>query len=237
MIPMIGYLRVSTDRQADSGLGLDAQRTRIQDHGDRHGWSLTWMVDDGYSAASLDRPALREALALLAARTHAGLAAAKLDRLSRSVVDFADTLATAKKQGWSVVLLDLGVDTSTPNGKLVAGLMAQIAEWEREIIAQRTREALAAARANGVRLGRPRQYPADVVALVAALVGVEGLSHRLAAAELSRRAVPTVGGGPWRHSTVRRLLTSHAIDLATAAARDASQSRSAARSRSTTRKG
>lgn len=232
MIPMIGYLRCSTDEQARSGLGLDAQRETLTTAGQARGWDLHWIADEGYSAGSLDRPGVTEAFALLRAHAYEGLAVARLDRLSRSMLDFATIMERSRSEGWALVTIDLGVDTSTPSGRLLANVFAAFAEFERELIRQRTREALAAARANGVRLGRPRQYPADVVALVADLVGVEGLSHRRAAAELSRRAVPTVGGGPWRHSTVRRLLRSHAIDLATAAARETSQSRSATRSRS-----
>ncbi len=218
---MIGYLRVSTDRQADSGLGLDAQRARLQAEADRRDWEITWAVDDGYSAASLDRPALREALRSLHARTHAGIAVAKLDRLSRSIIDFADLLAMAKRQRWSVVLLDLGVDTATPNGKLVASLVTVIAEWEREIIGLRTSEALQALKRQGVRLGRPRQYSADLVALVADLSHEHGLSHRAIARHLTEAGTPTVGGAPWHPGTVRRLLRGHALDLAAAAALEA----------------
>lgn len=205
------YLRVSTDGQADSGLGLDAQRARITAEAKHRGWEVEWFVDEGYSAKSLDRPALTAALAALAAHDLDGLVVAKLDRLSRSVVDFSNTLTTAKKQGWSVVLLDLGVDTGTPNGKLVAGLMAQIAEWEREVIGQRTREALAAAKARGQRLGRPRETPDAVVAQVLTL-HKGGLTAGQIAKHLSATAVPTTRGGEWRASTVRRLIRGAALD-------------------------
>lgn len=210
---VIGYLRVSTDEQAASGLGLEAQRARITAEATHKGWTVRWLVDDGYSAKSLDRPAMAEALRLLAAGEADALVVAKLDRLSRSVVDFSNTLATAKKQRWAVVLLDLGVDTSTPNGKLVAGLMAQIAEWERDIIAQRTKEALAAAKARGARLGRPRETPDAVVAQVVDLHS-EGLSLRAIARTLTDSAVPTTrGAAEWRASSVRRVLNGHRLDL------------------------
>src|SRR3954464_6712026 len=114
---VIGYLRVSTAQQARSGLGLDAQRQRITDEAKRRGWQVTWAVDDGYSGASLARPALANALDALAKKEAAGIVVARLDRLSRSAQDFANTMATAKRQGWAVVALDLGVDTTTPSGK------------------------------------------------------------------------------------------------------------------------
>lgn len=205
------YLRVSTDQQADSGLGLGAQRARIAAEAKHRDWEVVWFLDEGYSAKNLDRPALTDALAALAAHDLDGLVVAKLDRLSRSVVDFSNTLSTAKKQGWSLVLLDLGVDTSTPNGKLVAGLMSQISEWEREVIGQRTREALAAAKARGQRLGRPRATPDAVVARVVALSA--DLSPSQVARTLTAEAVPTTrGAAEWRPSTIRRILRGHALD-------------------------
>ncbi len=154
-----------------------------------------------------------EALRSLAAHEADALVVAKLDRFSRSVVDFSQTLTLAKRQGWAVVLLDLGVDTSTPNGKLVAGLTAQIAEWERDIIAQRTREALAAAKARGQRLGRPRATPDEVVAQVVGLYET-GMSLRSIARSLTDSSVPTTrGAAEWRASSVRRVLSGHRLDL------------------------
>jgi DNA invertase Pin-like site-specific DNA recombinase len=213
-----GYLRVSTDQQADSGLGLAAQRARITSEAKHRGWEVVWFVDDGYSAKDLNRPALTDALAALAAHDLDGLVVAKLDRLSRSVVDFSNTLNRAKKQKWAVVLLDLGVDTSTPNGKLVAGLMAQIAEWEREVIGQRTREALAAAKARGQRLGRPRATPDHVVARVVDL-RASGLTASAIARALTDEGIPTTRGAvAWGPSSVRRLLKGHQLDQLSAEA-------------------
>ena len=210
---VIGYLRVSTDEQATSGLGLEAQRSRIAAEAAHKGWNIRWLADEGFSAKNLHRPAMREALCLLSAHEADALVVAKLDRLSRSVVDFSNTLSTAKREGWSVVLLDLAVDTSTPNGKLVAGLMAQIAEWERDIIAQRTREALAAAKARGARLGRPRATPDDVVIQVLDLHSA-GLSLRAIARSLTDSNVPTTrGAAQWRPSSVQRVLNGYRLDL------------------------
>lgn len=209
---VIGYVRVSTQDQADSGLGMAAQKARITAEAKVRGWEVTWLVDDGYSAKNLDRPAMQQALGMLAKGEADALVVAKLDRLSRSVVDFAQTLALATKQGWAVVLLDLAVDTSTPNGKLVAGLMSTIAEWERDIIAQRTRDALQAAKARGQRLGRPRETPDAVVAQVLTLAD-SGLSPHHIAQALTADGVPTTrGAAQWRASTVRRLIRGHALD-------------------------
>ena len=202
---VIGYLRVSTREQADSGLGLDAQRRTITDEADRRGWEVEWLVDDGRSGRNLNRPALMEALALLKRAEAEALVVAKLDRLSRSVPDFAAVLATAGKQRWAVVALDLGVDTTTPAGELVAGVMMVIAQWERRIIGVRTREAMAEAKANGARFGRIRQIqPATVARILHERA--EGHSFNAIAARLDADNIPTPGGGlHWYGSTVTRL--------------------------------
>ncbi len=209
---IIGYLRVSTQEQADSGLGLAAQLTALTAEAERRGWDLTLITDEGFSAASLDRPGIRKALAMLAKGEADGLAVARLDRLSRSVLDFANTVALSNKQGWSLALLDLGVDTATPNGKLVAGLMAQIAEWEREIIAARTRLALAEARARGTRLGRPRRIDPPLLARIVNLQA-SGQSHRAIAATLTAEGVTTPTGlTRWHHGSIAGYLTSAVLD-------------------------
>jgi hypothetical protein len=115
------------------------------------------------SGKNADRPGLSAALSALSIGLVTGLVTAKLDRLTRSVQDFGHLLTVAKAEGWALVLLDLGVDTSTPNGKLVANVVASMAEWERDIISARTKEGLAAKRAAGVTLGRRSGVPADVL--------------------------------------------------------------------------
>src|SRR4051812_5678544 len=77
----------------------------------------------------------------------------KLDRLSRSVVDFAGLLTDARKRGFNIAALDLGLDLSTPQGERVANVIASVAQWEPRIVGERTREDLAIKRAQGVRLG------------------------------------------------------------------------------------
>lgn len=99
MTIMIGYLRVSTEEQASSGLGMEAQRDTIQRYADAHGWEVVWYVDEGLSAKSLARPQLQAALTRLHVtpkrRDVDGIVVAKLDRLSRSVHDFSGILKRA----------------------------------------------------------------------------------------------------------------------------------------------
>src|SRR3954469_2131644 len=111
---MIGYCRVSTDEQALSGLGLADQEKRIREMAKPHGWRIVQMIrDEGLSAGTLDRAGLYRALGQLAAGRADGLVVAKLDRLTRSTVDFGLLLEWFKDSGRTLILLDLGVDTST----------------------------------------------------------------------------------------------------------------------------
>lgn len=153
---VLAYLRVSTDEQGRSGLGLDAQRTAIEDAAKGKRWNVArWIEDRGESGKSLERPGIQEALALMEDSGPDVLVAAKLDRLSRSAIDFMTLVKRAREHGWALVVLDLGVDMTTPVGKFVAGVMAQVAELERDMIRERTRAALEAAQQRGTHVGRP----------------------------------------------------------------------------------
>lgn len=210
MTTMIGYLRVSTEEQASSGLGLEAQRDTIQRYAEQHGWEIVWYVDEGKSAKNMDRPELQAALARLHApikgkykRDVDGLVVAKLDRLSRSVPDFAGVLELARARKWSLVAIDLGVDTSTPTGELIANVMMSVAQWERRIIGERTSAALQIAKRNGVKLGRPAALPTESAERLLAL-RAEGLPFTQIAATLNAEGVPAALGGVWHTSTVAK---------------------------------
>lgn len=209
----IGYTRVSTSEQADSGAGLDAQRHTIEREAVRRGWDLISLeIDAGASGKSLDgRPALDAALAAVEGGDADVLVVAKLDRLSRSVADFAALLDRAQQHGWGLVALDLGVDTTTPAGELVANVMAAVSQWERRVIGVRTREGLAARRAAGVRLGRPSVLPASVVARIVA-ERTRGATLRVIADALTADGVPTARGtsSSWGTSSVAAVLRSGA---------------------------
>ncbi len=209
---VLGYLRVSTEEQARSGLGLEAQRERITQEADRRGWSVTWITDDGYTAATLDRPGITAALAQLRSGDATTLVVAKLDRLSRSLLDFAGLMERAQKEKWNVVCLDLGIDLSTPQGQLMANVMASFAAYERELIRQRTRDALQALKMRGARLGRPVVVPAHVRQLVGRWRAA-GATWQGCAQALNAAGVPTAhGGARWYASTTRGVLESARLD-------------------------
>ena len=158
------------------------------------------------SGRSLNREGLQEALALVESEEAEALVVAKLDRLSRSLVDFAGIMARSRKKGWGLVGLDLGVDTTTPAGELMANVMASVAQWERRIIGQRTKDALAVKKAEGARLGRPTTLPAHVVRRIERLRD-DGLTLRAIVDRLNADCVPTAHGGrEWYPTTVRKVL-------------------------------
>lgn len=205
---VIGYLRVSTEEQARSGLGMEAQRERIQSEAERRSWQVEWIEDDGYTAATLDRPGISSALLTLRTGAADALVVAKLDRLSRSLLDFAGLMERAKRERWNLVCLDLGIDLSTPQGQLMANVMASFAAYERELIRQRTRDALQALRSRGVRLGRPRAVT-DAIAHRIRAWRTAGATLAAIADALNESNVPTAHGGErWRPSTIRGVLRS-----------------------------
>lgn len=208
----IGYLRVSTDEQGDSGLGLDAQRTTITDDAGRRGWAIRWATDIASGGTTTGRPELAAALDALDRGDAQVLVVAKLDRLARSVLDFAEIMARAGRNGWAIVCLDIAVDTTTPAGEMLANVTAAFAQYERRLISERTKAALARKRAQGARLGRPVALPAQVRAQIATRRS-EGATLRQIATELNDAGTPTAqGGARWYPATIARVLDSIALD-------------------------
>lgn len=203
---VLAYVRVSTDEQADSGAGLEAQRTAITAEAVRRGWldRLVWIEDAGVSAATLDRPGIREALSLLDSGQASVLVAAKIDRLSRSILDFASLTDRAEKDGWSLVALDAGLDMTTAAGKMMAGVLSVFAAYERDLIAERTRKALATRKAQGRAVSGPG-LSTDVRSRLAVMRS-EGLTYTAIADRLNTEGVPTARRGRWYPSTVYNAL-------------------------------
>ena len=180
------------------------------------------VIDDvGRSGKDLRRPGVQAALGVLERGEADALVVAKLDRLSRSMLDFAAVMQKAQKQGWALVALDCAVDTTTPAGEAMANVLATFAQFERRLIAERTREALAATRAQGVRLGRRSTLPPAVRRRIQQ-ARAEGLSLPKIAEQLNAEGVPTgQGGRRWYPSSVRPVLVSagQATPLLTASRR------------------
>jgi DNA invertase Pin-like site-specific DNA recombinase len=205
---MLPYVRVSTDDQAAYGYGLAAQEATLREAFKRRGWTFGELYrDEGITGTTLDRPALLAALELIASGKADGLVVAKLDRLSRSVVDFGMLLEWFTAAGAALVILDFDIDTTTPGGQLVAAVMAAVAAWEAQTISLRTREAKAAARAQGKPTGPPSVV--DRPELAARIRGLrdEGLSMQAICDALNAEGVPTArGASVWRKSAVQSIL-------------------------------
>jgi DNA invertase Pin-like site-specific DNA recombinase len=215
----IAYYRVSTDRQGRSGLGLEAQREAVRIYLSHRGAGLIEEVTEVESGKRADRPKLADALRLC--RLHnATLIIAKLDRLARNVAFVSGLM----ESGVEFVAVDF-----PQANRLTVHILAAVAEHEAAMISQRTRDALAAAKARGVKLGgdparfaavrhlgnpasaisratRANRRAADIGPLARDLLA-SGLSLRQIAAELDRRAVRTPrGAGGWSATQVRRML-------------------------------
>jgi DNA invertase Pin-like site-specific DNA recombinase len=205
---VVGYVRVSTDEQAVSGLGLAAQRAAIEAECARRGWGLVAIHEDALSGKSLDRPGMAAALAAVESGAASAIVVAKLDRLSRSLSDFAGLMVRARAGRWNLVAVDLGIDLATAAGEFMANVMASAAQWERRIIGQRTKDALAVKRAQGARLGRPQMVPADLVARLRT-AHEAGSGWSALARQFNAEGVPTAhGGSRWYPSTVRAVVMS-----------------------------
>ncbi|WP_167647203.1 recombinase family protein [Mameliella alba] len=217
---IIAYERVSTARQGRSGLGLEAQRSAIEAFAASRSAGVLARFTEVESGKRNTRPELDKALNL-ARLTGATLVIAKLDRLSRD----AAFLLTLQASGVSFLACDM-----PEANDLTVGIMALVAQQERETISRRTKEALAAAKARGVKLGNPngaaalRRAGRDGVALRATVtknantfaedlrevveaIQSEGYTTlRAMADQLNARGIRTRRGGRWHVSTVRNLL-------------------------------
>lgn len=203
---VVGYVRVSTEGQGDSGAGLAAQQRSIKDEVKRRGWRLTGSFQDIASGKTLARrPQLDRAIQTVRDGPADTIIVSKLDRLSRSVVDFGALMEQARAQGWSLVVIDLGIDLSTPAGEMVATIMATLAQWERRMISDRTRDALATRKADGIRLGRPTGLSPEVETMLATM-RAQGMGYHRIAATMAAMGIPTAQGGQWHASSVRGII-------------------------------
>jgi len=204
---VIAYLRVSTDEQGATGVGLEAQRRAIEAECQRRPWTLVRVEQDVLSGRTLQRPGLQAAIAAIERGEASALVVAKLDRLSRSLLDFAALMERSLRNRWALVALDLGVDTTTPSGEAMAGVLAVFAQFERRMIGQRTREAMAVKRANGIHVGRPSSIPSSVEARIRAMRHDERLTLQAICDRLNDDGTPTPRGGRvWRPSSIAAAL-------------------------------
>ncbi|KQP69935.1 resolvase [Methylobacterium sp. Leaf111] len=213
----ISYLRVSTAKQGASGLGLEAQRAAVADYLNGGRWTLVTEVVEVESGKRNDRPKLIEALRLC--RLHnATLVIAKLDRLSRDAAFLLNLQASNVRF--------VAADMPEAN-EMVVGIMAVVAQAERKMISARTKAALQAAKARGVKLGGDRgvtppagasarggaatkakavSRASDVAPVIEEVRAAGAVSLREIAAGLNARGIPTARGSEWSAVQVKRAL-------------------------------
>ncbi len=223
----IGYVRVSTQEQATDGVSLGAQRDRLRTYCKLNAIKLIDIkADEGYSGSTLDRPGLQAALHMLRRGRANTLLVAKLDRLSRSLRDVCTLVEELFSEERNHLLSLCGmVNTHSAAGRMVLMNLANYCQFEREMISERTRDALQHMKAQGIRLG-PAHYgyalgdqldeqgrrvlvPVDSEqAVIAKMVALrnEGLSFSQVVQRLNDEQVPARRGGLWRVNGVRNAL-------------------------------
>src|ERR1700676_1121956 len=150
----VGYVRVSTDKQAERGISLEAQEAKFRAMATVQGAELIdVIVDGGESAKSLNRPGLQRLMALVNSGKVQAVIVAKLDRLTRSVKDLCGLLELFEKRKVALISVTEALDTGSAAGRLVITIMAAVSQWEREAIGERTRDALRHKRRQGQRVG------------------------------------------------------------------------------------
>lgn len=210
---LIAYRRVSTETQHASGLGLEAQTAAVERYASEHGHTIAQWHEDVASGAKADRQGFQLAMTALHAREADGLIVAKLDRMSRSSTQVLQILDAAKREGWALIMLDLGIDTSTPTGRYAATILGAGAQLERDMASVRTREACEARRIRlGGKLPGTRPSVPETVRVRVYELRDEGRTLKEIANLLTVEGARTAQGGQWHPSTVK-----HLLDKATAA--------------------
>ena len=208
---VIGYIRVSTQEQATSGVSLEAQKEKLRAYAGLYDLEIIEIIEDaGHSAKNLNRPGIQRALEMLQAGEAQGLLIAKLDRLTRSVADM-DALIRQYfgENGNSLFSVADQVDTRTAAGRLVLNVLMSVAQWERETIGERTREALAYKKHKGEKLGAPAL--GETTEEIETLLYIKelrekGLTLRAIAQRLKNEGIMTKRGGKWGPQTVNDCL-------------------------------
>lgn len=213
----VSYLRVSTDAQGRSGLGLEAQRLAVASYAEKSGLSLVAEFLEVESGKVDNRPQLNSAIRHCRRHGHT-LVVAKLDRLSRNATFLLSFDDMIKRAG-----IELHVCDQPHLDRFMLGIHALVAERERALISERTKAALTAAKARGVRLGtrdgvrlsiagqvarrqKAMEHARNVQPVIKQIVEAGVRSYRAIAEALNARGVPAPRGGDWHAASVRRLM-------------------------------
>lgn len=218
----VAYVRVSTEKQADRGVSLEAQQAKIRAYAELYGLELVdVIVDAGVSAKSLGRPGLSRALGMLQAGDASALLVVKLDRLTRSVRDLGTLVEDyfASPEGPALLSVSEQIDTRTAAGRLVLNVLGAVSQWEREAIGERTSAAMqhmarqgeytGGAAPFGYRLENGRlvaHEPEQAAIREAHALRAKGLSLRAVASRLERLGHRTRAGHSFAPVQVARMV-------------------------------
>jgi site-specific DNA recombinase len=224
----VGYARVSSEQQADTGASLAVQAQKITAYCQVKDWALVEVIRDaGLSAKDTQRPGLARVLSLVEARKVDVVIVAKLDRLTRSVSDLDKLMKRFRRHKVALVSLAESLDATTATGELMMNLLASVSQWERKVIGERTSAVLQHKRANrektggvtryGWRLARDGKHVephAGEQALIQAAKALkaQGLSLRQIGAQLTEQGYRPRAGRTWLSQTVANLLTAEVVE-------------------------
>lgn len=211
------YIRVSSLRQAEEGQSLDAQERTLTAQAEADGYQVEVIREEGRSGKTIkNRPQLVEALDKLNKGEASALYVTKIDRLARSLSNLLTILSQADRKGWRLKILELNLDTNSPQGRLVLSMLGAVAEFERSLISSRQKDAHAQRRSTGEVWGVTKGCKPKISASTQKKVvdlHQAGHSLRSIAATLTSENIPTTNGGTWRASTIAHLLKSPSLKL------------------------
>ena len=217
---VFGYIRVSTDGQGVSGLGLADQEAKVRGYCDLYGLELIEVVKDIASGKSLLRPGLQGILEGLHRGDAEGVVVAKLDRLTRSVKDMGALLDSYFRDRFGFFVVQEQIDTRSASGRFVLNLLTSVAEWERETIGERTKAAMAQKKARMEYIGGRVPFGYDITpekglvenpmeqSIIERIKSLraKGLTLQEIADDLNNEGLLTKTQRPWSFGTVARVL-------------------------------
>jgi DNA invertase Pin-like site-specific DNA recombinase len=206
----LAYCRVSTNRQEEHGHSLNSQANLLIASAEAQGYRVEIVTETG-SGRRATRPALASALSRLERGEAQALFAVDIDRLARSVKHLSELLDSAKRRKWRLVVSTADIDTATPNGELLLGLLAQFAQFESRMTGERVKRQHQARRDRGITWGVDQGFRGNLEPATRSLVAslsAQGYSLNAIARELTNRGLETPRGGLWHAQSVKAILNS-----------------------------
>lgn len=225
VVKAVGYIRVSTEEQANSGVSLDAQKAKLEAYAALYDIDLVGIeIDAGVSAKTLNRPGLQSALARLNSGSAQALVVVKLDRLTRRVADLDTLIENYFGAKFTLMSVSEQIDTSSAAGRLVLNVLTSVAQWERETTSERTKTALAHKKTQGQHVGsagfgykvidKKLQKVTQEQSTIAVIQQMKkaGSTLQAIADHLNANGYQTQRGGTWYPTTVVNILKRGAIN-------------------------